>query len=177
MTTFQPRTTTVKIYQGNVLDEIRELRERADAARDNEGSVTRRYAEVGDYETLRAEHNAKVDQANENAVYVKLRNLGRTKYRDLKAKFPPREEGVSERVKAADAEINANEDALFDALLPLSMLAPSFGSDAERIAFLEEVPPIDYERLKLAAFRLNETQAADPKHLPVFPETPESDET
>lgn len=177
MTTINPRTATVTIFQGDALDEIEHLRRKAEAVREASDTVTRRYGEVSEYEQIRAEHDELVKAAEADAIVVKVRNLGRKQYRDLKAKFPPREEGVSEQVKAADAQIGANEDAFFDALVPLSMLAPAFGSDAERTAFLDELSAIDFERLKLTAFRLNEYQAADPKLLPVFPETPESDET
>lgn len=176
-TTIKPRTASVTIFQGDYLDDIEHLRRKAEAAQEAESRSPRMLAEVPESQALIEQHDALVKEAEETAVTVKVRNLGRRQYHDLKVKHPPRLKDDNERVVEADKALGCNEDTFFDELVPLSLVAPSFDSDQDRQRFLEDLSPIDWERVKLAAFGLNERVAADPKLFPVSKPTSESDET
>lgn len=158
MTTIQPRTKTVTIFQGDYLDEIEHLRRQVEAARDAEkDGPPRTLDEVAPSHELVEQHDALVREAEESAITVKVRNLGRRTYHDLKVKHPPRDD------HDADEAMGANEETFFDELVALCLVQPTFDTDTERQRFLEDLAPIDWERVKLAAFAVNEHVSADPK--------------
>lgn len=172
MTTIQPRTASVTIFQGDYLDEIEHLRRKVEATQSaEEGGPPRTLDEVPASVALIEQHDALVTEAEEASITVKVRNLGRKSYHDLKVKHPPRDDNAS------DANLGCNEDTFFDELVPLALVAPSFETAVDMQRFLEDLAPIDWERVKLAAFRVNEVASADPKRFPVSAPTLESDAT
>lgn len=168
----QPRTATVTIFQGDYLDEIEHLRKQVEALQESEkDSPPRTLGDPSPTPDLIARHDALVAEAEASAVHVKIRNLGRRSYSDLKAKHPPRtgEEGT-QADRDADANLGCNQDTFFDELLLLSLVSITGldeepRTDTDRQRFLEDLAPIDWERIKWAAFRLNEVATADPKSL------------
>jgi hypothetical protein len=168
--TIKPRTSTVVIHQGDYLDEIRHLEDQIAAAQAAE-SGPRTLDEIPASQALIERHDALVAEAEAEAITVKVRNLGRRTYHDLKVKHPPRDD------KPGDANLGCNEDTFFDELVPLSLVAPSFDTPTDLERFLEDLAPIDWERVKLAAFRVNEVATADPKPFPASRLMPESDAT
>jgi hypothetical protein len=168
--TIKPRTSTVVIHQGDYLDEIRHLEDQIAAAQAAE-SGPRTLDEIPASQALIERHDALVAEAEAEAITVKVRNLGRRTYHDLKVKHPPRDD------KPGDANLGCNEDTFFDELVPLSLVAPSFDTTTDLERFLEDLAPIDWERVKLAAFRVNEVATADPKPFPASRLMPESDAT
>jgi hypothetical protein len=168
--TIKPRTSTVVIHQGDYLDEIRHLEDQIAAAQAAE-SGPRTLDEIPASQALIERHDALVAEAEAEAITVKVRNLGRRTYHDLKVKHPPRDD------KPGDANLGCNEDTFFDELVPLSLVAPSFDTTTDLERFLEDLAPIDWERVKLAAFRVNEVATADPKPFPASRLTRENDAT
>jgi hypothetical protein len=180
MPTIQPRTATVTIYQGDYLDEIAFLRRKVEAAQEAEKSdpAPRLLSEIPESLELVRKHDALVAEAEANAITVKLRSVGRRAYHDLMVKHPPRTaEDVPAATREADADLGRNQDAFFEDLVPLSMIEPSFENDTDRQRFLEDLPAVDWERIKWAAYSLNEVATADPKLFPASRLTQQSDET
>jgi hypothetical protein len=172
MTTIKPRTKTVTLFQGDYLDEIEHLRRQVEAARDAEKDApARTLDEVPQSRELAEQHDALVREAEESAITVKVRNLGRRTYHDLKVKHPAREDHPS------DETLGCNEDTFFDELVALCLVQPEFKTDTDRQRFLEDLAPIDWERVKLAAFQVNEVSSADPKLLSASKPTTVSDAT
>lgn len=172
MTTIKPRVKTVHIYQGDYDDRIAELKERIETAQQQAaGAGPRLLSDPLPAADLIAEHDALVAEAKAEAITVKVRNLGRRSYHELKVKHPPRED------KDGDKSLGCNEDTFFDELITMSLLEPQFKDATEVQRFLEDLAPIDWEKVKWAAFSLNEVATADPKLFPASKPTQQSDET
>lgn len=169
MTTIQPRTATIPIFQGDDLDEIEHLRKRAEAAADEESGKPARNG--GEAVRLSREHNERVKQAEERAVNVKVQALGRRAWKALVAEHPPREDSET------DKRAGVNEDTFQDELVAASIVEPEFKSRADLDAFTDQLRDIDFERVYLASFALNRWAGADPKPLAVSKLTPKNDAT
>ena len=89
MTTIQPRTSQVTIYQGDYLDNIRHLERQYEEALKSEGKTSRMMSEVPASAALAEQHAALVAEAEESAVTITLRALGRKEWRALVADNPP----------------------------------------------------------------------------------------
>jgi hypothetical protein len=180
MPTIQPRTATVTIYQGNYLDEIAFLRRKIEAAQEAEkGDPTPRLlSEIPESLQLVREHDALVAEAEKTAIVVKLVHIGRKRYHDLMVKHPPRtSDDVPKETRDADVDLGRDQDGFFEDLVPMSIIEPAFDDDTDRQRFLEDLAPVDWERIKWAAYSLNEVATADPKLFPASRLTQQSDET
>ena len=164
--TIQPRTSTVTIFQGDYLDRIRHLEQKAEAAREAADGAPRMNDEVPDYVRLAEEHDALVKEAEETAVHVVLRALRRSEWRELVAAHPPRDG------HDGDKSVGVNEDAFKDALVPASVVEPDGFVDD-----LDYLSDADYDRLYVTAFALNRGVVAGPKANLVSRMISESDET
>jgi hypothetical protein len=154
MSLIEPRTSVVTLYQGDYLDQIRVLERRYDAAIDAEKNTTRTLGGIPQSEELLAEHTALVAEAEETAIHVKLKALGRRVWRDLTEAHPPREGNKG------DQQIGVNDDSFKEALVPVSIVEPEFSSDD-----LDEISDVDFDRLYNVAFALNRAPAAGPKAI------------
>lgn len=180
MTTFEPRTATITIYQGDYLDRIRHLERKAEAAKDAAGSESSRLAhEIPEYLAIAERHDALVAEAEASAVNVKVKALGRRAWRDLVAKHPPRtvEGGASEADSKSDAAVGVNEETFKDELVAASIAEPEFSSRAACDEFTDSLADVDYDRLYYTAFALNRSVAADPKASLVSTLSRANDET
>lgn len=168
MSTIQPRTATVTIYQGDYLDRLRFLEQQFDAAVRSEKSATampRLASDVPESHRLADEHAALSAEAESTALNVTLRALGRREWRTIVAAHPPRDE------HAGDAKVGVNEESFKEALVAASILEPELTEDD-----LDRLSDIDFDRLYLTAFGLNRSPASAPKGLSL-PTSPESDGT
>lgn len=165
MSTIEPRTSVVIIYGGDYLDRLRHLEKRYEAAVKAEQSATRLLADEAQSPAIAAEHEALKAEAEETALHVTLRALGRKAWRALVAEHPPRPS------HEGDASVGVNEETFKDALVPASITSPELSEDE-----LDAISDIDWDRLYFTAFALNRSPAASPKAL-VSPTSQESDET
>lgn len=166
MSTIQPRTATVTIFQGDYLDRIRDLERRAEAAREAAGRV-RTLDEVPEYLQIAKEHDALVAEAEESALHVKVKALRRSEWKALVAEHPPRDGNKS------DNAVGVNEDTFKDALVPASIIEPADFS----VDDLDELADVDFDRLYYAAFALNRAPGVGPKAGLASRMSQENDET
>lgn len=169
----KPRTASIPIYQGDAPDRLQRLKEKIDAAEAAEKDAGPRMMadDVPESAGLREQYAALLPEAEADAVWVKLRNLGRRTWREFVDKHPPREGNES------DENLGINEDTFFDEVVPIGLLAPIFGSDAERVQFLDDLSPYDWAQVKWKCWELNVMVTADPKPLPASQATQPPDET
>lgn len=169
MPEFKPRTVTVSIYQGDDMARIGELRQAADIAIQAEQSgLPRTLGEVGATASVE-EHNAFVAEAETRATKVRIQALGRKQWRSLVAAHPPRD-GNDE-----DKAVGVNEETFADALVPASIVEPTFPTPADMEAFLDALSDAQFNELYLNAFALNRAVGQAPKALSA--PSPSSDAT
>ena len=165
MTTIQPRTAIVTIYQGDYLDRIRHLEQKYEAALEAEKDTTRTLDEIPESADLREQHTALVAEADKSALHITVKGLGRKQWRTLVAKHKPRPDHKS------DEFAGVNEETFKDDLVPASILEPELILDD-----LDEISDVDFDRLYLTAFGLNRSLTSAPKAL-ASPANQESDAT
>lgn len=163
----EARTSVVTIYTGDYLDRIRHLEAKAEAAREAADGGPRRMGEIPEYVRLAEEHDALVAEAEERALHVKLRALGRREWKRLLDEHPPRKDNED------DAALGVNEDTFKEALVPASIVEPADLTEDD----LDALSAIDFDRLYLAAFGLNRAPGGDPKANLVSRMSTPSDET
>lgn len=194
MSTIKPREAEIVIYQGDDLTRLAELRKSAELAR----RAARRAAEQEQAAPLRlgdespasddatlpeeAAYDAAVEEAAERAVIVRIRAIGRRRFRDLMAEHPPRKvtvkrgEGDDEReVEEAhpdDASFDVNTETFGPALLGFvdlddpeirTIAEPEFSRKALTAFLDDEISEGDFEGMWVAAYYLNRSPSADPK--------------
>jgi hypothetical protein len=164
----QPRTATVVIFQGDYLDRIRLLEQKAQAAKDAEGAAPRRVGSTPEYLQIAEEHDALVQEAEASALRIVVKALRRSEWRALVAEHPPREDNKS------DASVGVNEDTFREALVPASIIEPvDFTADD-----LDELSDADYDRIYYTAFGLNRGAVVSPGKANLYSRlSQESDET
>lgn len=154
MNKLEPRVFKHTILQGEDDERLRELDAKINHL---EGAVRRKVA--GAPEELvaaLADRNAFAAEAEERGVHVILRSVGRSKWRELIEKNPPREND------ADDQKAGINLDTFPEDLVPACITAPTFG-EGELDAFLEALTPAQFDTLSLAAWSLHKSSGADPK--------------
>lgn len=168
MSTIQPRTATVDIYQGDYLDRLRHLEQRHAAALKAEGNTTRLASDIPESHAIFEEHAALKDEAEETKIIVTVGALGRKSWRSLVAQHPPRKDNDS------DDAMGVNEDSFKEALVPLSVVSPEFTDED-----FDSLADVDFDRIYYTAFALNRSPAASPKALasPASQESPKNDES
>lgn len=162
------RTSTMLLLTGDYADRLDALYAAAQAAaREDEKSPSpRRLNELTESAALRKEYEDLRAEAEKDAVKVVLHAIGRREWRDLKAKHPPRVEGVSEDIQRADRLAGVNVDTVEDDLVHASLVEPSFSS---RAAFDEwvndEISEGDFQAILQRAWMLVNVARVDPKSL------------
>lgn len=196
MSTIKPREAEIVIYQGDDLTRLAELRKSAEVAR----RAARRAADLAKASPLRvgddvsstededealpeeAAYDAAVEEAAERAVVVRIRAIGRRRFRDLMAEHPPRKvmvkrgEGDEEReVEEAhpdDASFDVNTETFGPALLGFvdpddeeirTIAEPEFSRKALAAFIDDEISEGDFESMWVGAYYLNRSPSADPK--------------
>ena len=179
MPSIKPRTETVLLYQGDDRDKIAELLADVEVALADPSP--RRMNTPAPGTTELEAYNAFLAEAETRAVRCVLSSIGRAKWRDLLE-----EHTTTKTIKVEDAEGNkfdreiseTNDRTFADAVVPLALVEPAFGSDAERQAFLDELNDADFSLLYSATARANVSSGVvDPKALNVSALTQPSDET
>lgn len=152
MSTIQPRTAVITIYQGDYLDRIRHLERKYEAALKAEGDTPRVLSDESQASSLAEQHEALVAEAEDSAIDVTVTALGRRAWRALVAEHPARDGNKG------DADLGVNEDTFKDALVAASVDL----TDED----LDLISDVDFDRLYISAFALNRLPVADPKALP-----------
>lgn len=172
MSTIKPREAEIVIYQGDDLARLADLRRTAEAATRAGAGNSLRVGDDGAGQAERDAYDAFVDEAAERAVVVKVRAIGRKRFRDLMAEHPPRkvdgEDGPE--THEDDAPYDVNTDSFPEALLAFrdgdvsTIVSPEFGTSAAARDFLEnDIADGDFESLWVGAYFLNRAPSADPK--------------
>lgn len=182
-----PRTAKVDILQGEDNERLTELYQDVQLAEQAHRDAQRRGApsRVGDelpsITDAREALDAFLTGADERAETVRLRSIGRRRFRDLRLEHEPRKvktvvdgeevDGIHED----DAPFGVNTATFPDALLTYAdpddpevctILEPEFNTLKERRKFLDDdCAEGDFEKLWTTAFFLNSEQGADPKAL------------
>lgn len=190
----KPRTASVVIYQGDDMERISELRLRADTAErirvEQEQAGNARYSEAGEAaeaaKAARAAYDAFVGEAAERAVEVRVRAIGRGRFRDLLLEHPVREvDGENgKEPHPEDSVYDANILTLPDALLTFAdgdvrtIEAPEFSTRKACQDFLDnDLSAGDFEKVWMTAYWLNAAPGADPKESRYSLDAPSSSET
>jgi hypothetical protein len=182
----KPRTAKVFIYQGDDLARLAELRQAAEVARrtvrraEENGAPLRVGDEAPSAGVEEAAYDAFVEEAAPRAVEVKVRHIGRRRFRDLCLEHPPRkvdvsrtgEDGTVQTVQEThpdDALYDVNVATFGEALLRFvdddvrTIVAPEFPTSAARQAFLDdELSDGDFDTLWITAYHLNRGMSGDP---------------
>lgn len=167
MTTIEPRTAVVSIFQGDYLDRIRHLEQKHKAAVEAEKSgPPRMLSDLPLSASLADEHAALVAEAEDSALNITIRALSRKAWRTLVAEHPVRPDNK------ADEIVGVNEDTFKDALVPVSIVDPKLTDDE-----LDQLSDAQYDSIYYTAFGLNRGTQPDPKVLPVSQPNQASDAT
>ncbi|MGZ8723174.1 MAG: hypothetical protein ACXWYG_03915 [Aeromicrobium sp.] len=205
MSSIKPREAEVVIYQGDDLARLAELRQAAESARRlveaHETAANDGAARMGDAPSAEAEqdaYDAFVEEAADRALVVKLRAIGRRRFRALMAAHPPRqvevtrtdENGVERTVTEThpdDAPYEVDTEVFPEALLTYvdsedpdyrTIAAPEFKGSKSAQAFIDdELSEGDFDGMWITAYYLNRSPSADPKARRYSNASPRSNET
>ena len=97
-------------------------------------------------------------EAAERAIAITVQQVGRRRWREARDACPPKEKDEIGQLLGFD------RDALGDALVPESIIAPVFASTVERDGFLDALSEADWDRLVSAVVGVN-TSVVDPKGI------------
>lgn len=165
MSGFKPRTWVVELYQGDWQQRIEDAAKAVDKARANDSATPRTLSDVPDEIAAIQTYNELLDAAVDERVLVTLQAVGRKKWAELIEANPPRtDESLPEYVRKNDADLGVNDQALGDALVPLSIISIEPEMDADEL--LEQVSSAQFDLLYGRAFQLNRGVGADPKAVP-----------
>ena len=184
MPDLKPREAEVLIYQGDDLARLAELRQAAEVAQRrverDEKSPRRTGDEVPSADEEKAAFDAFVEEAAKRAVVVRLRAIGRKRFRELVAEHEPRkvtvkrigEDGVEREVEETHPEdemFGVNTSTFPDALLRFTdgdvrtIVEPEFPTKAARDAFLDDqLTEGDFDTLWVTAFGANRGSSGNP---------------
>lgn len=167
------RTKSFLLLTDDYADRLSDLYAAAQEAREDsqaEGGIPRVLGEADPYEALAAEHAALKAEAEAAGLRVTLRDPGRKRFRELKAKFPPRTgEDVDEDIRKADRLAGFDTDAAEDDLLFISVIEPRFTSRAAFDEWLDDLGEGEFQTILRAAWMLVNVAQYDPKSLPSSP--------
>lgn len=169
-----PRTTTVHLLQGDYPDRLARLASAAEAALDDKTPLTA--LEQHPYTALEAEYRDLKAEAIADGITVNLAALGRSAWRRLKEKHPPRvaSESVSEDTARGDSIAGVNTDAVEDDLVFETVKAwqEHAGESVDTRATFEEwaerLSEGEWQVLVIRAWELANGARLDPKDLPVL---------
>lgn len=176
MGTIKPRTTEVPIFEGDTLDRIEELRNRAERAALAAGRGRAQRMDDDDLADAFGAFDAYMDEVGAAAPKFRLAALRKDDYRDLVAEHPPRadvmgeaEDGKEPEVKESfplDARAGFNVDTIAEPLILACMArwdaeyGPPQPLGPDDVA---ELADADFTRVFNAAHRLNDDPGPDPK--------------
>lgn len=162
------RTKSILLLTGDYADRLNALYAAAQAAKDDTSART--LAEGDPYQQLAQEYADLKAEAEAEGLRVVLRDPGRRKFRDMKAKFPPRtDESVPEKSREADARAGFNIADAEDDLLYITVLEPEFTSRGAFDEWLDDLGEGEFQTLVSAAWELVTVAQFDPKALPPSP--------
>ena len=187
MPDLKPREAEVLIYQGDDLARLAELRQAAEVAQRrverDEKSPRRTGDEVPSADAERAAFDAFVEEAAKRAVVVRLRAIGRKRFRELVAEHPPRtvkvkrftEDGKEYEEDGShpdDSMTDVNNETFPTALLTYvdekdpsirTIVEPEFPTKAALTRFLDDqITEGDFDTLWLTAFGANRGASGNP---------------
>lgn len=128
--------------------------------------------ELSPVDQLAAEYQSLKDEADADAAekrrVVTLRAVGRTVWRDLKAKHPPRSKSddVDDDTAKGDRLAGVNIDDVGDDLLFASIQEPKFTSRSDFDEWVDALSEGEFQKLLTDAWRLVNMAQFDPKSLP-----------
>lgn len=164
------RTKSILLLTDDYADRLNALYAAALAAKDDEGASPRMMHEEDPYTALAGEYEALRLEAEEAGLRVLLRDPGRKRFRELKAKFPPRSgEGVDPDVAKTDRLAGLNTNDVEDDLLFISVVEPQFTSRGAFDEWLDDLGEGEFQTLLMAAWQLVNVAQFDPKSLPPSP--------
>lgn len=159
------RTKTILLLTDDYADRLNALYAAALDARDDESPQL--LSDGDPYSSLLEQYQALKSEAEAAGVRVVLRDPGRKRFREMKAKFPPRtDEALSEDARKADEMVGFNREAAEDDLLYITIAEPEFTSRGAFDEWLDELGEGEFQTLVGAAFQLVSVAAYDPKALP-----------
>lgn len=162
------RTTRVLLLQGDYADRLETLAQAALDARNDKTPLLEGEEHPFDvlnreYEDLKAE--AEADAVTQDRA-VDLRAIGRTKWRELRAKHPARTEGPGVE---GDRLAGVNTEDIEDDLVFASIAEPKFTSRAAFDEWADELSEGEWQVLVAKSWELANGARLDPKSLPALP--------
>ncbi|MDF9718036.1 hypothetical protein [Nocardioides sp. ChNu-99] len=171
MSRIKPRTSTYVVLDGDVWEQLDELRAKAEQAEaiaevQNKNGASVRADEAVDPLSAWEAYADAVDAANADGLKVVLNDIGSGRWRDLVAQHPPRDGN------RRDQQLGYDTDRFPAALLGYvdhdtdrrTIVEPVM-SELELKAFLRDISDSDLEAMYVIATNLNRAQAADPKDV------------
>lgn len=153
-----PTQWTVKLWHGDDLFRIQEAEEAVAAAMPtNALGVPLRLGDTTALDAAVTRRDELQQEAEPRAIKATVQRLPRKQFRELVKKHPPREGDEG------DKEYGFNQEALADDLVPPSLVAPKFKSDAFKEEFLDNLSDAQFGLLFDAAYAVNRGGVPDPK--------------
>ncbi|MDF9716031.1 hypothetical protein [Nocardioides sp. ChNu-99] len=171
MSRIKPRTDTHVILDGDVWEQLDELRAKAEQAEaiaevQNKNGASVPADEAVDPLAAWEAYADALEAAKADGTKVVLNDIGSGRWRDLVAKYPPRDGN------RRDQQLGYDTDRFPAALLGYvdhdadrRTIAEPAMSESELKAFLRDIPDSDLEQMYVIATGLNRAQAADPKDV------------
>ena len=159
-----PRTTRVLLLQGDYADRLDHLWTAAQAAKSDNAPLLE--GEEHPYDVLKGEYEELRAEAEKNGIVVQMTAVGRTRWRELKAKYPPRTEGDEAE---GDRLAGANTDDIADDLVFASISDPKFTSRGDFDEWADALSEGEWQVLLTKAWELANGARLDPKALPALP--------
>ena len=162
------RTTRVLLLQGDYADRLEALGQAALDARNDKAPLLE--GEEHPYDSLSAEYETLKAEAEQDAEAqqraVDLRAIGRTKWRELRAKHPARTEGDGVE---GDRAAGVNTESIEDDLVYATVSEPKFTSRAAFDEWADELSEGEWQVLVAKSWELANGARLDPKSLPALP--------
>lgn len=162
MSILKPRATSVVIYQG---DDLEEIAHRARQVKVVTQQAAVRNARWGDddaeVQAAQAAYDAFVEEAAARAAVVTIHALNKTRFRELMAANPAREDNEDDAAYGVNVETFSTpflRESIAKVELEDRSLSPS-----EIHELIDELPEGDWEKTFSAAYYLNRLPGADPR--------------
>lgn len=157
------RTDRVILLTGDYSQRLNALYSAAREALEDESPRT--MAEGDPYAELQAEYAELKAEAEAEATVVEMTAIPRPKWRALKAKYPPRDEGHEDVVKG-DLLAGVNTEEVEDDLVYASLTTPEFKSRAAFDEWADTLSEGEWQTIVIKAWELANGARFDPKSLP-----------
>lgn len=162
------RTERFEFFTDDYATRLNELRIRAIAAEraDDDSGTARVGDDNAELDAINAEYQALKAEAVEKARKGELRPLGRSEWREIKAKHPPRLDHPDEETVKQDRAAGVNSESVEDDLVYAALVEPEFKTRKAFEDWADTFSAGEWQALVTRAWFLTVGAGPDPKSLP-----------